>query len=100
MPRFPFPSLLSRVLKSKSPVKRSRQLAQLLDAVELLPFDRSAVTHAADIRFELQRLGTPIGPLDILIAGTARARDAVLVTRKSKEFSRVPRLKIENWFDE
>jgi tRNA(fMet)-specific endonuclease VapC len=53
----------------------------------------------ADIRAKLEKSGTPIGPYDLLIAGTAMSNNAVLITNNTKEFSRVPNLLIENWFD-
>ncbi|MBL7201455.1 MAG: hypothetical protein ISS56_15050, partial [Anaerolineae bacterium] len=41
--------------------------------------------------------GTPIGSLDTLIAAHALSLDVTLVTNNEREFSRVPRLKVENW---
>ena len=49
------------------------------------------------MRAYLQRLGTPIGPIDTLIAGQALARDLTIVTRNTREFLRVPDLRVENW---
>jgi tRNA(fMet)-specific endonuclease VapC len=48
-------------------------------------------------RAKLATKGTPIGPLDTLIAGHAMALDATLVTGNTREFSRVEGLAIENW---
>ncbi|MGV8939748.1 MAG: type II toxin-antitoxin system VapC family toxin [Allorhizobium sp.] len=57
------------------------------------PFD-----HAyANIRSDLERLGQPIGAMDMLIAAHAVATDAVVVTGNVKHFSLVPNLKVENW---
>jgi len=53
--------------------------------------------EAGDIRFTLERAGTPIGPFDILIAAQARRRGALLVTANGREFGRVPGLKLEDW---
>ena len=53
---------------------------------------------AARIRSQLEAVGTPIGPLDTLIAGIAVANGAILVTRNVREFERVQGLVIENWF--
>ena len=64
---------------------------------EALAFDREDARHAGDVRAALARLGTPIGPYDILIAGQARARELILVTNNVREFSRVEGLLIENW---
>lgn len=78
-----------------------RNLA-LVDALrfDVLPLDTEDARHAGDIRATLAAQGTPIGAYDLLIAGQARARGLVLVTRNLREFERVPALRTENWQDE
>ncbi len=88
------------IAKSSAPAKRRQQLDELLNTVELLPFDRSAARHAAEIRVWLERRGTPIGPMDTLIAATALANQATLVTHNTREFERVPALQVIDWFGE
>lgn len=73
-----------------------------LRRIDRLPFARLDFTdddarHAGEIRAKLRARGTPIGPYDVLIAGQALARDLILVTRNTAEFSRVDGLKVENW---
>jgi len=63
----------------------------------VLPFEVEDASHAADIRAELEKAGTPIGPYDSLIAAQARRRGAALVTLNSREFERVPGLLVVNW---
>ncbi len=63
----------------------------------LWPFDSEDAEEAGAIRAALERAGTPIGPYDILIAGQARRRGAILVTANTREFTRVPGLATENW---
>jgi len=46
---------------------------------------------------ELERRGLVIGPLDLMIAGTAMSREAVLVTSNTREFSRVRGLRLADW---
>ena len=87
------------IAKSQSPGRRRAQLGELLDTLTLLPFDHQASTSAARIRAELETNGRPIGPLDTLIAGTAMAHGATLVTRNTSEFSRVDGLAVTNWHD-
>jgi tRNA(fMet)-specific endonuclease VapC len=87
------------VAKSSAPERRGAQLADFLDAAVLLPFEREDARVAAHIRADLERRGEPIGPLDVLIAGTALRRGATLVTRNTSEFRRVGGLTIENWYD-
>ena len=84
--------------KSNSPAKRIQQLQQLLSRVNLVPFDGDAALAAATIRVQLERQGTPIGSLDVLIAGTAMAIQATLVTHNVREFSRVSGLAIADWY--
>jgi len=86
------------ITKSSSPKKRQQQLAELCALIKVLPFGRAETKLTADLRVTLEKKGTPIGPYDLLIAGTAVSNNAVLVTNKVKEFSRVPKLQIENWF--
>jgi tRNA(fMet)-specific endonuclease VapC len=73
-------------------------VAQFLDEYDPLPLDVLAADHAADIAAVLAAVGTPIGPIDTLIAGIARSRGSILVTRNAREFSRVPGLMIEDWY--
>lgn len=82
-------------------LRRERNLA-LVDALrfEVLPLDLEDARHAGEIRAMLSARGMPIGAYDILIAGQARARALTLVTRNTREFTRVPGLIAENWQDE
>lgn len=84
--------------KSDSPEKRRDQLAELLAVIQLVEFGEAEARAAAQIRAELEQAGLPIGPLDNLIAGSALAAGAVLVTRNVGEFERVSGLRVENWF--
>ncbi|WP_019628309.1 type II toxin-antitoxin system VapC family toxin [Thioalkalivibrio sp. AKL10] len=86
------------IAKSSEPEKRQKQLAELLDVVTVLPFDRPTASHAARIRAHLEQQGTPIGPMDTLIAATALAYNATLVTHNVAEFQRVPSLPLTDWF--
>ncbi len=86
------------IAKSNDPAKRRGQLDQLLRAVEVLPFGLEEAKAAAALRAGLEQNGTPIGPMDTLIAGTALAHRGVLVTRNAREFGRVPGLAIEDWY--
>ena len=65
--------------------------------VNVLDFTIDDSLRAGEIRAYLQARGTPIGPYDVLIAGQALARDLTLVTRSTREFSRVDGLRVENW---
>jgi tRNA(fMet)-specific endonuclease VapC len=84
--------------KSKSPAKRRKQLQTLVNLVTVIPFGEQEAQAAAKIRTSLERLGTPIGPIDNLIAGTAVAHRCTLVTHNCKEFNRIKGLEVVDWF--
>ncbi|PAU77886.1 VapC toxin family PIN domain ribonuclease [Halovibrio salipaludis] len=86
------------IAKSSSPEKRSKQLAELTSVVQVLPFHQREATAAAEIRAALESEGHPIGPYDTLIAGTALAHGAILVSRNRNEFERIEQLRLEDWF--
>lgn len=64
---------------------------------EILEFDSEDARCAGEIRAFLAKSGTPIGPLDVLIAGQAIARSLTLITHNRKEFDRVEGLTVEDW---
>jgi tRNA(fMet)-specific endonuclease VapC len=84
--------------KSKSPHKRIKQLNDLISVISVLPFGMKEARSAAQIRVQLEKKGIPIGPLDILIGGTALAHQATLVTHNIKEFGRIKKLQLEDWY--
>ena len=65
--------------------------------LEVLNYDQAAASHTGQLRAELVRSGTPIGPYDQLIAGHARSQGLILVTNNRREFDRVPGLRVEDW---
>jgi tRNA(fMet)-specific endonuclease VapC len=83
--------------KSQNPQRNRLALQQFLLPFEILPFDSFASVHYGDIRARLEKLGTPIGPLDTLIAAHARSLNTALVTNNISEFRRVHGLKVEDW---
>jgi len=85
------------VLGSQNAKRRQVQYEQFLGAVHVLPFDSAVARRAAEVRRALERRGEGIGPLDTLIAATALAANATLVTRNVREFRRVPGLKLADW---
>ena len=86
------------VAKSRS-VRNRQALEMFLAPLEVLPFDEGAVWVYGDLRAELERDGRSIGALDTMIAAHALSLDATLVTNNFREFSRVPRLNLENWVE-
>jgi len=88
--------VLYGTLKAGSSSRRS-VVAGLLAALRQVPFDSDAAQEAARVRFDLESSGLVIGPLDLLIAGTALSRGATLVTNNTREFSRVRGLRLADW---
>ncbi len=78
--------------------KRRNQLDTLLKTVCVLPFAETEAQTAARLRAYLEQQGTPIGPMDTLIAGIALTHSATLITRNISEFGRVPELQVVNWY--
>jgi tRNA(fMet)-specific endonuclease VapC len=62
-----------------------------------LPFDHQAAEIYGGIRRDLELKGTPIGPYDLQIVAVALANDLTLVTHNTREFSRVPGLRLDDW---
>ena len=87
------------VLGSQYAKRRESQYEQFLAVIEVVPFDSAISRRAAELRIALERRGEPIGPLDTLIAATALACGATLVTRNTTEFGRIAGLKVANWHD-
>ena len=86
--------------KSAQPAKNRAALDQFLLPLEILAFDDVAAECYGRVRAALEVNGTPIGPLDTLIASHALSIDATIVTNNVREFSRVQGLRVENWMDE
>jgi tRNA(fMet)-specific endonuclease VapC len=84
--------------KSASPIKTIRQVENFLRPLVITEFTSDDAIAYAHVRAKLERAGTPIGPLDTLIAAQAIARNLVLVSNNEREFRRVAGLHVENWF--
>ena len=85
------------VEKSQHKVKNQKALDEFILPLVIEDFDNYAAAIYGKIRTYLENKGTPIGSLDMLIAAHAVRLNVTLVTNNTKEFSRVPNLKIENW---
>lgn len=83
--------------KSSSPIKTLRLIENFLRPLTLVDFTSEDAVAYAQVRAKLERAGTPIGPLDTLIASQAIGRKLILVTNNEREFRRVAGLHIENW---
>lgn len=86
--------------KSTAPARLRHYLDGMTQRCHLLDMHPEAAQHAAAVRAFLEKQGQPIGTCDLLIAGTALAHGLTLVTHNTREFSRVPGLQLEDWFEE
>lgn len=86
------------VARSARPKENAARIATFLSGpVTVVPFSAEDAEDAGDLRFMLERAGTPIGPFDLLIAAQARRLGAAIVTANTREFARVPGLKRLDW---
>lgn len=83
--------------KSANPERNLHVIEGFAARLEVLPFNNDAAAHTGQLRAELAKAGTPIGPYDQMIAGHARSMGLVVVTNNVREFQRVPGLRIEDW---
>ncbi len=82
--------------KSRS-ARNHGALQQFLEPLEVADFDRAASAVYGELRMQLEAAGKPIGPLDTLIAAHALSLGVTLVSNNTREFERVPGLKVVNW---
>lgn len=95
-----YAELAHGVEKSAAVEKNRLALSLLLANIEILDFNVDAANCYGKIRADLEKKGTPIGPLDMMIAGHAQSLDYTVVTNNVKEFARIGGLKIENWAED
>lgn len=82
---------------SSNPAKNEQALLRFLLPFDVLPFGAAAASEYGEIRAYLQKVGTPIDAMDMLIAAHAKSEDIVLVTNNTRGFERVVGLELENW---
>lgn len=87
------------VSKSLFPEKNLAALQKFLTPFSIVDFDYPVAVEYGKIRATLEKKGTPIGPMDMLIAACAKSRGLTLVSNNTKEFLRVEDLNVENWVE-
>ncbi len=100
LPSMVYAELLLGAELSARPAPNRRLVERFVEPLRLLDFDAAAAAVYARIRARLQADGTLIGPNDLIIAATALAHQAVLVSANTREFSRVPGLQVEDWTED
>lgn len=89
--------LLFGAYLSRQPIQNVELCRKFCESFPVLPLTYACAELSASVRADLETRGQRIGPYDVLIAGIALAEDRVLVTHNTREFGRVPRLRIEDW---
>jgi tRNA(fMet)-specific endonuclease VapC len=89
--------LLYGVSKSARPEQNQMALAQFVAPLEIVSYGDDAAQYYGDLRAYLERQGTLIGSLDMLIAAHALSLSCTLITNNEKEFRRIPNLMVDNW---
>lgn len=84
-------------MRSNNPERTLERQQKFLARFTSLSFDDAAATTFGQVRADLAKAGTPIGPYDLQIAAIALVHDLTLVTHNLREFSRVHGLKLEDW---
>ena len=113
-----FPSLNKRLIEEQKPIfvssvtvgeleygaakscwgERARQVFHaFLANYEIIPFDETDAVHFGKLRAEPAFRGTPIGAYDVMIGAQGVARSLTVVTHNTKEFCRIPGLRVEDW---
>jgi len=87
------------VEKSSSSKINSDVIAKFVAHLTIVPWDEDAAECYGSVRAVLERRGTPIGAVDMMIAAHAKSLDITLVTNNQKHFNKVAGLKLENWME-
>lgn len=85
--------------KSSHPMQQRAGIDAVMQRFESVPLNYASARQAGVLRQSLEKGGVPIGPYDLLIASIALANNLTVITRNTREFERVPGLKLENWYD-
>ena len=85
------------VAKNEYRAKNAKALEEFITPLEIVPFGEEAALAYGEIRAALEKAGTVIGSMDMLIAAHAVALSVPLVTNNTREFERVPDLEVLDW---
>jgi tRNA(fMet)-specific endonuclease VapC len=89
--------LLYGVERSSSKVINRPIIEDFVSRLPVLPWESGAAAHYGKLRVFLERQGTPIGNMDLMIAAHALSQGRVVVTNNVRHFEKVPQLQVENW---
>lgn len=89
--------LLFGAHKSDYPERNLQTIDAFMSKFEIVPFDDDGSEAYGILRSDLEKQGTLIGDNDMIIAATVISKNGILITNNEREFTRVKRLRIENW---
>ncbi|MBQ8231598.1 MAG: type II toxin-antitoxin system VapC family toxin [Lachnospiraceae bacterium] len=95
-----YAELMHGVERSQAVEKNRLAMSLLLSPITILEFDNYAAEEYGRVRADFEKKGTPIGPMNMLIAAHAKSEGLILVTNNTREFLRVEDLRIEDWTQE
>jgi len=87
------------VAKSTHQEKNAKALDEFITPLEVVSFDEEAAHFYGEIRAALEKAGTPIGAMDMLIAAHAVSLGIPLVTNNTREFARITSLNVIDWIN-
>lgn len=91
--------LLFGAYHSEQITKKLSSVKNFLQHLKVLPFDENSAEIFAQIKSQLQKNGTPVADLDLMIASICLANQATLVSNNTKHFARIENLDLENWIE-
>lgn len=83
--------------KSAKRLRNLEEIEEFTARLDVLAFSEKAASHYGQLRVELERKGKLIGAHDMLIGAHARSEGLIVVTNNTREFGRMPGLRVENW---
>ena len=84
-------------LEKKGSERLFNEVGDILGKLSIIDFNGSQSEHYGKIRLKLEKAGTPLGDMDMLIAAAALSTGAILVSHNVKHFSKIEGIKVEDW---
>ncbi len=88
------------VAKSQYQEKNQAALDDFILPLEIAEFDEAAANYYGVLRASLEKKGTPIGSMDLMIGAHALSQNLTIVTNNVREFNRIPKLVVVDWFND
>lgn len=88
------------VAKSQYQEKNQAALDDFILPLEIAEFDEVAANYYGVLRANLETKGTPIGAMDLMIGAHALSQNLTIVTNNVREFKRIPKLVVVDWFND